>query len=272
MIASLQKALLDNFEMSDLGEARQYLGAEFEYYPSGICVHQRTYIRKFLKKFQMESCKPSQFPMDPGCHLSKTMGTKKVDPQFYCSLVGSLIYITNTRLDVCFVVSSVSRFIETPEEIHLQAAKQILRYLKGTMDFAFVDADWGRDPETRRSTSGLLYKFGESTIHWSSKLQPCVTLSTIEVEYRVLTNTAKDILYLRHLLEEIGVESIKATPLFSDNQSYIRLVENPLLHKRTKHIEIQQHFIREKVQSSEIDINFIPTSQQQANFLTKPLP
>jgi hypothetical protein len=284
MIQSLQRALMQNFEMSDLGEARQYLGAEFEYYPSGIYLHQRTYIRKLLQKFQMESCKPSKLPMDPGCHLSKHTGTQLVDPEFYRSLVGILIYVTNTRPDVCFAVSSVSRFMDAPEESHLQAAKQILCYLKGTMDFAlhmsswgeegvysFADADWGRDPDTRRSTSGLLHKYGESTIHWSSKLQPCVTLSTIEAEYRVLTDAFKDIIYLRHLLTELDLEPNGATPLFSDNQACIRLAENPVLHERTKYIEIQQHFIREKVQSGEIDISFIPTSAQQADFLTKPL-
>jgi hypothetical protein len=284
MIKTIQQALLENFEMTDLGEAKQYLGVEFEYHSSGIYIHQRAYILNLLKRFNMETCKPSPLSMDPGCQLSKTMETKPVDLQFYRSLVGSLIYVTNTRLDVCYAISSVSRFMDAPEEAHLQAAKQILRYLKGTIDFAlhmkswgeegvysFADADWGRDLDTRRSTSGLLHKFGESTIHWSSKLQPCVSLSTTEAEYRVLIGASKDILYLRHLLEEIGFTPYGATPLYSDNQSCIRLAGNPVLHERTKHIEIQQHFIREKVQSEEIDVDFIPTAKQ-ANFLTKPLP
>jgi hypothetical protein len=123
MIQSLQQALMQNFEMSDLGEARQYLGAEFEYYPSGIYLHQRTYIRKLLQKFQMESYKPSKLPMDPGYHLSKHMGIQLVDPEFYRSLVDSLIYVTNIRPDVYFAISSISRFMDALEDSHLQAAK-----------------------------------------------------------------------------------------------------------------------------------------------------
>jgi hypothetical protein len=123
MIQLLQQALQQALWMNDLGEARQYLGAKFEYYPSGIFIHQRTYIRKLLKKFQMESCKPTKLPMDPGCHLSKKMGTKLVDPHFYRSLVGSLIYVMNTRPNVCFVVSSISRYMDKHEEAHLQAAR-----------------------------------------------------------------------------------------------------------------------------------------------------
>jgi hypothetical protein len=115
------------------------------------------------KRFKIESCKPSKLPMDSECQLSKKMGTQPVDPQFYCSLVGSLIYITNTRLDICFVVSSVSRFMDAPEQAHLQLAKQILQYLKGTVDFALHLKSWGED--TRRSTSCLLYKFRESSIY-----------------------------------------------------------------------------------------------------------
>ena len=142
---------------------------------------------------------------------------------------------------------------------HFQATKRILRYLCGTIDYgillasgpcdnsfsSYADADWGRDIGTRRSISGVLHRIGNSSIAWASKLQPTVSLSSIEAEYRVLTDAAKDIIHFRRLFAEIGLQPVTATPLYSDNQSCIRLVDNPVIHAHTKHIEIQHHFICE---------------------------
>ena len=136
----------------------------------------------------------------------------------------------------------------------------------------YVDVDWGRDMDTRRSTSGIIHKLGSSSIFWRSKLQPTVSLSTTKAEYRVLTDAAKDILYFRRLLEELGITIDKATPLMNDNQSCIKLVQNPVMHSRTKHIGIQSHFIRETVQRGDVQVTYTPTEYQQADFLTKLLP
>ena len=106
-------------------------------------------------------------------------------------------------------------------------------------------SDWGHDLDTRRSTSGIIHKLGESSISWSSKLQPTVFLSSTEAEYRVLTDAAKDIIYFRRILSELGLDIVAPTSLLSDNQSCIKLVQNPVMHSRTKHIGIQQHFICE---------------------------
>ena len=213
------------------------------------------------------------------------MGSPSVDSQMYRSLVGSLIYLTNTRSDICYAVSCISRYMDRHEETHLAAAKQILRYLSGTSDYGlflfadnnstlntFVDADWGRDVDTNRSTSGILHKLGDLSIYWVSKMQPTISLSTTEAEYRVLTDASKDIIYFRRLLAEIGIENSEPTSIMSNNQSCIRLVENPVLHSRTKHIGLQYHFIREASKSGEVHVNYIPTNYQQADFLTKPLP
>lgn len=212
------------------------------------------------------------------------MGTDPVNPEMYRSLVGSLIYLTNTRPDISYSVGCVARYMEQPEENHLQAAKRILRYLKGTIYHglhfssdndlhyhAYEDADWGRDADTKRSTSGILHKLGNSCVFWSSKLQPTVSLSSTEAEYRVLTDTSKDIIYFRRILAEIGIKLTGATEIFSDNQACIKLVHNPVMHSRTKHIGIQHHFIRETTQSGDITVNYIPTELQRADFLTKPL-
>jgi hypothetical protein len=283
-ISRLQSELQKEFEMSDLGTAQNYLGVEIEYHPSGIFLHQRSYIRKLLEKFKLQNCNSAKLPMDPKTQLQKNMGSPSVDPQLYRSLVGSLIYLTNTRSDICYAVSCVSRYMDQPEEIHLAAAKRILRYLSGTSNYGlflladsnntlatFADADWGRDIDTRRSTSGILHKLGDSSIYWVSKMQPTVSLSTTEAEYRVLSDASKDIIYFRRLLAEIGIENTDPTTIMSDNQSCIRLVENPVLHSRTKHIGLQYHFIREASKSGEVHVDYVPTNYQQADFLTKPL-
>ena len=137
--------------------------------------------------------------------------------------------------------------------------------------YSYADADWGRDIDTRRSISGTLHRIGNSSIAWTSKMQPIVSLSSTEVGYRVLTNAAKDIIHCRRLFSELGMETDTATPIFSNNQSCIKLVDNPVMHARTKHIEIQHHFIREVVQAGKIHVNHIPTTAQLADFLTKSL-
>ena len=284
-ISKLQSALQNEFEMTDLGQAKTYLGIELEYHPSGIFLHQRTYISKLLEKFNFQLCNPTKLPMDPKTKLQKNMGSPCVDPQLYRSLVGSLIYLTNTRSDICYAVSCVSRYMDQPEEIHFAAAKRILRYLSGTLHYSlflladndttlstFVDADWGRDIDTRRSTSGILHKLGDSSIYWVSKIQPTISLSTTEAEYRILSDTSKDIIYFRRLLAEIGQTNSDPTTILSDNQSCIRLVKNPILHSRTKHIGLQYHFIREASRSGQVHVDYIPTKHQQADYLTKPLP
>jgi hypothetical protein len=172
-----------------------------------------------------------------------------------------------------------------PEQAHFNAAKQILRYLSGTLNYGlqfssneiqelhtYSDADWGRDLDTRRSTSGILHKVGDLCIFWTSKLQLIVSLSTTESEYIVLSEAAKDVSYLRRLLNELGLSSHGPTQLLSDNQACIKLVSNPIMHSKTKHIDICFHFIRKKAKGGEIQVHHIPTTYQQADFLTKPLP
>ena len=124
----------------------------------------------------------------------------------------------------------------------------------------------------RRSISGVLHRIGNSSIAWASKMQPTVSLSSTEAEYRILIDAAKDIIHFQRLFVELGLQPAKATPLYNDNQSCIKFVDNPAMHARTKHIEIQHHFIRETAQAGAIHVNYIPTTAQLADFLTKPLP
>jgi hypothetical protein len=166
----------------------------------------------------------------------------------------------------------------------MTAAKNILRYLKGTINYglcisneidykltSYTDANYARDLDTRRSTYGIIHKLGNSPIEWSSKRQPTVALSTTEAEYRVLSKAAKDIVHLRRLLTELKVCDTTPTPLLSDNQSCIKLVANPILHAWTKHIEIEYHFICKKTIAGDVNVSYIRTSDQPVDVLIKPL-
>ena len=217
-IVQLKHKLQEAFEMTDLGEATNYLGVEIHKQQNGIFIGQRGYIHKLLQKFDLQDCNPSVVPFDPKVLLQKHMGTARADTMAYRSFVGSLLYLSHTRPDISYAVSCVSRYMDQPEVEHFKAAKKILRYLSGTMDYGtffldnnnteyhtYADADWGRDVDSRRSTSGILHKLGDSCIFWSSKLQPTVSLSSTEAEYRVLSDAAKDIIYFRRILTKLGL-------------------------------------------------------------------
>jgi hypothetical protein len=189
-----------------------------------------------------------------------------------------------TRPDIGFAVGCISRYANSPQVPHMTAAKRILRYLKGTPNLgihfpntgrtflvSYANTNYGRDQDTRRPISWIVHKIGNAPIEWSSKRQPTVAMSTIEAEYRVLSDAAKDVMYLRKLFAELRIGGNEPTPILSDNQSCIKLVNNLVLHAHTKHIEIQYHFIRERTQIGEVSICYIPTVEQQADILTKPL-
>jgi hypothetical protein len=193
-----------------------------------------------------------------------------------------------TRPDITFAVQALGRHLQSSGPEHLSAAKRVLRYLQGTkvlgITFSggknaqntiltgYSDSDWGGDPDTRRSTTAYLYKFGGGPISWSSRLQPTVALSSAEAEYMATSAAAQEATYLRQLLSEFGYQQSTATKIYEDNQGCIALSRNPVLHKRTKHIAIRYHFIRERIESGELDLIYIPTKDQQADILTKAIP
>ena len=167
--------------------------------------------------------------------------------------------------------------------------KRIMRYLRGTCDFklefrgdlrpltGYTDSDWAGDTETRRSTAGYIFNVGSGAISWAAKRQQSVALSTCEAEYMGQTQATKEAIWLRTLLKELlgglnTTDQIAATIIYGDNQGAIAMAKNPQYHSRTKHIAIQEHFVREKTASGEVEMNYIPTDKQVADGLTKALP
>jgi len=208
-------------------------------------------------------------------------------------MIGSLMYLMiGTRPDIAAAVSIISQFASNPTILHHQAAKRIIRYIKGTINLklnyeeklnygdvrerepmliGYSDANWGNDVNTRRSTTGYIFYLSGGAISWSSKRQATVALSSTEAEYMALTQATKEAIWLRGLLAELNYTQERATTLFEDNQSAIALAKNPVHHARSKHIDIQHHFIREKIESNEIEISYKSTDDMIADALTKPL-
>ncbi len=285
-IATLKKNLSDRFHMSDLGPVAYYLGLEVQRDRPNrkIRLSQKTYLRKILVDLNMNGLRGAQTPMDPSLILEPAPNDHIAldsEKQRYQSAVGSLMYLMlGTRPDIAFSVSQVSRFSANPTEKHWTAVQRIFRYLKQHPDLGLVyrdeellgytDANWARDND-RKSTGGYLYKLGGAAISWSSKRQNTIALSSCEAEYMAASEAAKEALWMRRLLNEFGYGGPQQVTIQADNQSAIALAENPMHHGRTKHIEIRYHFIREKVTEGLIKLAFVPTGEEAADGLTKPL-
>ena len=196
--------------------------------------------------------------------------------------VGSLMYaMVATRTDIA--VSVVSQFMSKPSPMHWAVVKRILRYLKGTLDVklclggmaltlkGYCDADWSGDVNSRRSTTGYVFFLGQGAISWSSKRQPTIALSTIETKYMAVSQSAKEAIWLRQLIADVGCVQERATMIMYNNQGCIALAKNPKHHSHTKHIDVQHHFICEKVEEEVIELRYCPTQEMVADVLTKAL-
>jgi hypothetical protein len=232
----------------------------------------------------MTSCKPSSTPFTSTSRLTPTQGQPLPDPTPFRSLVSALQYLTFTRPDLSFAVNQVCQFMHNPTDVHLTAAKRILRYLRGTLHCgllfrpsslqlqAYADADWAGDPVDRRSTSGYVVFLGSTPITWVSKKQCTVSRSLTEAEYRSLASATAELYWIRMVLRDLGIFLSNTPVLWCDNLSALALASNPVFHARTKHIEVDYHFVREKVVRRDVAVKFISTSDQLADILTKSLP
>lgn len=274
------------FEMSDLGRLSYYLGIEVEQVAGYIELKQTSYAKKILEKAGLADCNPTKFPMDPKETLTKDENGKPVDSTLFKSLVGGLRYLVHTRPDIAYSVGIVSRFMEKPTTMHMNAVKRlIMRYIKGSLDFGLIytkkggnniltgysDSDMGGFVEDRRSTGGMVFYLSESVVTWVSQKQRCVALSSCEAEFMAATTAACQAIWLRNLLMQITGEFISPVVIYIDNKSAIDLAKNPVFHGRSKHIDIRYHFIRECVERGDIIVNHVRTANQRADVLTKAL-
>lgn len=235
----------------------------------------------------MATAKPVSTPLTTSIRISEALATQPDSEREcmarvpYASAVGSLMYaMVCTRPDLAQAVSVVSRYMGQPGKEHWQAVKRIFRYLKGTSDVGLIygsdtcilagysDSGYAADLDARRSITGYAFTVGSSLVSWRATLQPTVALSTTEAEYMALTEAAKEGIWLKGLISDLGFPQDKAI-IFCDSLSAICLAKDQVHHERTKHIDVRYHFIRTE---KGIAVRKINTKDNPADMLTKPIP
>ncbi|XP_057976061.1 uncharacterized mitochondrial protein AtMg00810-like [Malania oleifera] len=280
LIAATSKA----FPVRDLGNLSFFLGLEIDHTTARLFISQRKYINNLLTRSNMLQCKPMSSPMAASLKLSKFGSLDFDDPVLYRSLVGGLQYLNFTWPDISFAVNKLCQFMHSPKLPHWSALKRVLRYLKGTINHglfftshsgpvvqAYSDADWGGCPDDRRSTSGCCIFLGNHLISWSSKKQKSAARSSTEAKYKSLASSAAELIWLQFLLKELGIFLPQAPTLWCDNLGATYLCANPIFHSKTKHMDIDYHFVRDRVATNSLRISFCSTNNQIADILIKPL-
>jgi hypothetical protein len=270
--------------MTDLGPLSHFLGISVTRSDSGLHLSQKQYALDLIQRAGMTECNPANTPIDSGSKLSANDGELLDNPTIYRSLTGALQYLTLTRPEIAYAVHQACLFMHAPRSSHLNLVKRIIRYIKGTLDLgtqiipsspssliAYSDADWAGCPDTRRSTTGFCVFLGDNLISWSAKRQLTVSRSSAEAEYRAVAHVVAESCWIRQLLQELHQPVDRSTVVYCDNVSAVYLSANPVQHRRTKHIEVDIHFVRDKVQVGEVRVLHVPTSSQFADVFTKGL-
>ncbi|XP_019256359.1 PREDICTED: uncharacterized protein LOC109234752 [Nicotiana attenuata] len=242
--------------------------------PQGFIINQRKFTLELLEEFGCSGAAVSS-PLDPSSKLHLGLSPPLADPVIYRRVVGNLNYLTNTRPDICFTVLTLSQYMQKPQMLHLSAGMRVLKYLNTdpaqgillsanpSLDLlAFCDADWAACKTSRRSVSGFFITLGGAPISWKSKKQVLISLSSAEAEYRSMRRVTAEITWLVRLLVDLFVPPTLAA---------IYIARNLVFHERTKHVELDCHFIRQQYLSGLITLSFLPSKLQLADLFTKPL-
>ncbi|XP_050217831.1 secreted RxLR effector protein 161-like [Mercurialis annua] len=224
--------------MKDLGPLRYLLGIEVASSPKGYLLSQSKYISDIFERARLSDNKTVDTSIELNARYSISDRSPLPDPSLYRTVVGSLVYLTITRPDIAYVVHIVSQFVTSPTTVHWAAVLRILIYLRGTQfqtlllsstssleSCAYSDADWAGDPIDRKSTTGFFIFLGDSLISWKSKKHDVISRSSTEAEYRAMTYTTCEIVWLRWLLADMGVYLRRPTPLHCDNKSAIHITQ-----------------------------------------------
>ena len=278
-----------------MGEATFILGIDIRRDRANrtISIGQSAYINTLLARHGMADCNPSTTPMEAGIvhelvaaadgYEASTVLTRN-----YQSIIGGLMFAAIcTRPDIAFAVSRLSRYCSNPTDLHLNAAKRILRYLKGTATHCitytgsterhpqlvgYCDADWAQDKDCKRkSTSGYVFILCGGAISWQSKKQSTIALSSTEAELMAITSSTKELLWFRHHLRGLGLSHTQPTTLLVDSQCALDIANNSKISDRSKHIEVQHFFIRDHIEANTVKVHHTSSATQAADTLTKPL-
>ncbi|KAJ9547458.1 hypothetical protein OSB04_020001 [Centaurea solstitialis] len=278
-----ESLMQSQYKMSMMGELTYFLGLQVKQSEKGIFISQGKYVRDMLKKFDLTTCSEIKTPMAPPLKLDKYSNGKSVDVSTYRGMIGSLMYLTASRPDIMYATCLCTQYQADPTESHLKAVKRIFKYLKGTPNLgfcyprdsgfdltAFSDSDFAGCRLDRKSTTGGCHLLGGKLVSWTSKKQNSVSISTAEAEYVAVGSCCAQVLWMRNQVLDYGFQLSKI-PIFCDNTSAIAISNNPVLHSKTKHIEIRYHFIRDHVMNGDVELHFIPTEYLLPGLSTKPL-
>lgn len=287
VLAAVIDLIGKDFSVKDLGFPSRFLGVNFTRLSDGsVTLSQHTYIDSILAKHGMQDAHPAHTPAGSTVTIvEESPPLQGAAVRAYQSMVGELGWVAVwTKPEICFTVSQLQQFMQEPRQCHLDAAKRVLRYLKGHPEGVtykrregaelqlegYADASYANCRETRRSHTGYVFLLCGAAVAWSSKRQPCVTLSTAEAEYVALCAASKQVPPLVQLLEFLGYPQ-KPVRILEDNTAAIRLASDPAASQRTKHIDVRFHFVREQVAQGVVIIESVRTQAQHADVLTKAL-
>nr|XP_016477798.1 PREDICTED: uncharacterized mitochondrial protein AtMg00810-like [Nicotiana tabacum] len=280
--------------MKDLRELRFFLGIEFARSSKGILMNQRKYALELVSECGLGEAKSTDSPLDQNLKLTsveydkhcggQTTDEDLEDRRVYQRLIGRLLYLAITRPDISFAVQVMSQFMNTPKQSHYEEVLRVVKYVKDSPGHGllmsnktsgkvtvFCDADWASCSMTRKSVTGYCIKLGDSIISWKSKKQSTVSRSSAEAEYGSMATAVAELVWVHGLLEELGLKVVLPMELHCDNKAALQIASNPMYHERTKHIEIDCHFIREKLQQGLIKTAHVSSRNQIADILTKAL-
>ncbi|OIW21109.1 hypothetical protein TanjilG_29361 [Lupinus angustifolius] len=283
LISSLNSA----FALKQLGKLDYFLGIEVKHLQDGsLHLNQSKYVKDLLERAHMHLAKSAATPMASNCKLTKHGGQSFEDPTLYKSIVGALQYATITRPDIAFSVNKVCQFLSQPLQDHWTTVKRILRYLQCTNTYGihlkpaptlvplfittFCDVDWATDTDDQKSISGACLFLGPNPITWWSKKQNTISRSSTEVEYRSLALATQELSWVESLLTELQLP-YKTPLVLCDNLNTIAMAHNHVLHNRTKHVELDLFFVRDKIQTKTLHVKHIPSEFRTIDVLTKHL-
>jgi hypothetical protein len=294
IIQVVKTQLSSKFDMKDLGASNFILGMEIKrnWKKRKLWLNQRKYVERILQRFNMQECKPVKVPIPVGVKLSVDQCPKTHEEEEdmshvpYASAVGNLMYaMVCTRPYIAHAVGVLSRYMSKPGKEHWTVVKRVFRYLRATASYGlcyegilrlervvdihgFVDADWEGDLDHRRSTRGYMFNLFGGAISWMSKRQAVVALSTTKSEYMAATHASKEAIWLQRLCSGIGLVH-QVVRIECDSQSAIFRAKNPAYHSKTKHIDVQYHFVRDMIEEKKVSLMKVDTLKNVADSLTK---
>ena len=288
LLQKKKTAFLKVWEAHNMGPVTEYLGFQIirDHKKRTMVLHQLPYVRKVIKRFELEQVKPAKTPLPAGYIPQKAPLDYNAIPsirQRYQSVIGSLLFVMlGTHPDIAFAVIKMSQLMSNPTEDHLKKALHIVKYLSTNPGLAlhysgeesilnaYSDSDWAGDLETRHSTSGYAIFLGKNLVSWRSCRQATVALSSTEAEYMSMCDCAQQILWIQSIFRECHL-TLNHSIMFGDNKGALHIAQNPVMEGRSKHIDIKYYFLRECVENKSFLLDYVPTDQQEADLMTKNL-